>query len=49
MACPLNMGYLECGSPCKNTCSDPDASLLCTEHCMDGCFCPNGEKQFTKF
>ncbi|KAF4094913.1 hypothetical protein G5714_023991 [Onychostoma macrolepis] len=42
MTCPLNMEYLECGSPCKNTCSDLDASLLCTEHCVDGCFCPNG-------
>ncbi|KAL1247256.1 hypothetical protein QQF64_022632 [Cirrhinus molitorella] len=42
MTCPLNMEYLECGNPCKDTCSDPDASLLCTEHCVDGCFCPKG-------
>ncbi|ROL54622.1 Mucin-5B [Anabarilius grahami] len=41
-SCPLNMQYLECGSPCKNTCSDPDASLMCKEHCVDGCFCPKG-------
>ncbi|XP_067292702.1 mucin-2 [Pseudorasbora parva] len=41
-SCPLNMQYLECGNPCKNTCSDPDASLLCKDHCVDGCFCPDG-------
>ncbi|XP_052453243.1 mucin-2-like [Carassius gibelio] len=40
--CPLNLQYMECGSPCKNTCSDPTASLLCKEHCVDGCFCPIG-------
>ncbi|XP_077066319.1 uncharacterized protein LOC143720620 [Siphateles boraxobius] len=41
-SCPLNMQYLECGSPCKNTCKDPNASLMCKEHCVDGCFCPEG-------
>ncbi|TRY87240.1 hypothetical protein DNTS_031749 [Danionella cerebrum] len=40
--CPMNMEYLECGGPCKNTCSDPDANLLCKDHCVDGCFCPEG-------
>ncbi|XP_059391926.1 mucin-2-like [Carassius carassius] len=40
--CPLNLQYMECGSPCKNTCSDPTTSLLCKEHCVDGCFCPIG-------
>ncbi|KAF4094911.1 hypothetical protein G5714_023989 [Onychostoma macrolepis] len=40
--CPLKMQYLECGSPCKNTCSGPDAGKLCKEHCVDGCFCPIG-------
>ncbi|XP_058622663.1 mucin-2-like isoform X1 [Onychostoma macrolepis] len=40
--CHLNLQYMECGSPCKNTCSDPDANLMCKEHCVDGCFCPNG-------
>ncbi|XP_051981077.1 mucin-5AC-like, partial [Xyrauchen texanus] len=38
--CPINKEYLECGGPCKNTCSDPSGSLLCKEHCVDGCFCP---------
>ncbi|XDV53251.1 hypothetical protein PO909_021807 [Leuciscus waleckii] len=41
-SCPLNMQYLECGSPCKNTCKDPNAGLMCKEHCVDGCFCPEG-------
>ncbi|XP_056596652.1 mucin-2-like [Triplophysa dalaica] len=40
--CQLNMVYMECGGPCKNTCSDPDGSRLCTDHCVDGCFCPDG-------
>ncbi|XP_016118050.1 mucin-2-like, partial [Sinocyclocheilus grahami] len=40
--CPPSMQYLECGNPCKNTCSGPDASVLCKEHCVDGCFCPLG-------
>ncbi|TRY87244.1 hypothetical protein DNTS_031751, partial [Danionella cerebrum] len=40
--CPMNMEHLECGSPCKNICSDPDASLFCKNHCVDGCFCPDG-------
>ncbi|KAL1247257.1 hypothetical protein QQF64_022633, partial [Cirrhinus molitorella] len=40
--CPLNLEYMECGGPCKSTCSDPDADLMCKEHCVDGCFCPAG-------
>ncbi|RXN22579.1 mucin-2-like isoform X5 [Labeo rohita] len=40
--CPMNMEYMECGGPCKSTCSDPGANLMCSGHCVDGCFCPNG-------
>nr|XP_025859702.1 mucin-5AC [Vulpes vulpes] len=40
--CPLNMQYRECGSPCANTCSNPEHSQLCEDHCMAGCFCPEG-------
>ncbi|XP_043826511.1 mucin-5B [Dromiciops gliroides] len=40
--CPANMQYQECGSPCADTCSNPERSQLCEEHCIDGCFCPPG-------
>ncbi|XP_037109275.1 mucin-5AC-like [Syngnathus acus] len=40
--CPFNMDYKECGSPCMDTCSDPQRSQVCEEHCVDGCFCPPG-------
>ncbi|CAD7669877.1 unnamed protein product [Nyctereutes procyonoides] len=40
--CPLNMQYWECGSPCADTCSNPEHSQLCEDHCMAGCFCPEG-------
>ncbi|XP_068963372.1 mucin-5AC-like, partial [Petaurus breviceps papuanus] len=41
-SCQLNMQYHECGSPCTDTCSNPEQSVVCEEHCMDGCFCPPG-------
>ncbi|XP_050954952.1 LOW QUALITY PROTEIN: mucin-5B-like [Labeo rohita] len=40
--CPMNMQYMECGGPCISTCSVPDAAEQCKEHCVDGCFCPEG-------
>uniref|UniRef100_A0A4W2H2K7 Mucin 5AC, oligomeric mucus/gel-forming n=1 Tax=Bos indicus x Bos taurus TaxID=30522 RepID=A0A4W2H2K7_BOBOX len=40
--CPLNMQYHECGSPCADTCSNPGHSQLCEDHCVAGCFCPEG-------
>ncbi|XP_051915933.1 mucin-2-like [Hippocampus zosterae] len=40
--CPVNMEYKQCGSPCTDTCSDPQRSQVCEEHCVDGCFCPAG-------
>uniref|UniRef100_A0A4W3H362 Mucin-5AC-like n=1 Tax=Callorhinchus milii TaxID=7868 RepID=A0A4W3H362_CALMI len=40
--CPFNMIYEECGTPCTDTCLNPDRSQMCEEHCIDGCFCPPG-------
>ncbi|XP_028590514.2 mucin-5AC [Podarcis muralis] len=40
--CPFNMVHQECGSPCSNTCTNPERSQLCEDHCTDGCFCPPG-------
>ncbi|XP_063293575.1 mucin-5AC-like [Pelobates fuscus] len=40
--CPLNLEYLECGSPCSDSCSDPERELTCDDYCIAGCFCPQG-------
>ncbi|XP_035885931.1 mucin-5AC [Phyllostomus discolor] len=40
--CPLNMQYRECGSPCADTCSNLEHSQACEDHCVAGCFCPEG-------
>ncbi|XP_077654314.1 mucin-5AC [Urocitellus parryii] len=40
--CPLNLQHQECGSPCTDTCSNPQRSQLCEDHCVAGCFCPEG-------
>ncbi|KAJ0001903.1 hypothetical protein NQD34_001699, partial [Periophthalmus magnuspinnatus] len=36
------MEHRECSSPVMDTCSNPEASSTSDEHCMDGCFCPDG-------
>ncbi|XP_015719308.1 mucin-5AC [Coturnix japonica] len=41
-SCPFNMQHQECGSPCSDTCSNPERSALCEDHCTDGCTCPPG-------
>ncbi|KAM8861709.1 uncharacterized protein ACB058_008446 [Synchiropus picturatus] len=40
--CPLNMEYKECGSACKDTCSNPRTSDYCAKDCVEGCSCPQG-------
>ncbi|XP_036433738.1 mucin-5B-like [Colossoma macropomum] len=40
--CPFNMQHKECGSPCKDSCSNQEESQVCAEHCVEGCFCPSG-------
>ncbi|KAM4618063.1 mucin-5B-like [Discoglossus pictus] len=40
--CPYGMEYRECGSPCADTCSNPERGVLCEDHCLEGCFCPPG-------
>ncbi|KAM3920277.1 mucin-5AC-like [Leptodactylus fuscus] len=42
LSCNYNMEYKECGSACPNTCTNPERSLVCDSHCIDGCFCPAG-------
>ncbi|KAE8594554.1 hypothetical protein XENTR_v10019689 [Xenopus tropicalis] len=41
-SCPSNSKYNSCGSACPATCQDPDASLLCTAPCIEGCECNPG-------
>ncbi|XP_062859721.1 mucin-2-like [Trichomycterus rosablanca] len=40
--CELNKVHSECGSPCPDTCSNQEGSMLCADHCVDGCVCPEG-------
>ncbi|XP_058520124.1 mucin-5AC [Ochotona princeps] len=40
--CPHNMEHHECRSPCADTCSNPERSQVCEDHCVAGCFCPEG-------
>uniref|UniRef100_A0A4W3HLM5 Mucin-6-like n=1 Tax=Callorhinchus milii TaxID=7868 RepID=A0A4W3HLM5_CALMI len=40
VACPGNMVYMECGSPCPASCSNPQ--FTCDSYCTYGCFCPSG-------
>ncbi|KAM6159452.1 mucin-5AC [Rhynchocyon petersi] len=40
--CPFNMEHRECGLPCADTCSNLEHAQLCEDHCISGCFCPEG-------
>ncbi|XP_078538899.1 mucin-5B-like [Lissotriton helveticus] len=40
--CPDNRVYMERGSSCPDTCSNPVRSSVCGDQITDGCFCPSG-------
>lgn len=40
-ACYNGMVYSACGSACRATCANPNPQI-CTDNCIDGCFCPSG-------
>ncbi|KAM4618053.1 mucin-5AC-like [Discoglossus pictus] len=42
LRCAYNMVFRECGTACQDTCSNPERSLVCDDHCKDGCICPPG-------
>ncbi|RVE47999.1 hypothetical protein evm_007311 [Chilo suppressalis] len=40
--CPQNEEYLLCGSACPFNCTDPVGPVLCSDDCVEGCFCKSG-------
>ncbi|XP_071974235.1 uncharacterized protein [Engystomops pustulosus] len=42
LRCAFNLQFKECGTACPDTCTNPERSLVCDDHCKDGCFCPTG-------
>ncbi|XP_053545245.1 mucin-5AC-like [Bombina bombina] len=42
LRCAFNLEFRECGTACQDTCTNPERSLVCDDHCTDGCFCPSG-------
>ena len=32
----------ECGTACPTTCDNYNTTIICTEQCVPGCFCPQG-------
>ncbi|KAM8939207.1 mucin-5AC-like [Pelodytes ibericus] len=42
LRCAFNLEFRECGTACQDTCTNPERSKVCDDHCTDGCFCPAG-------
>ncbi|XP_075139481.1 uncharacterized protein LOC142214433 [Leptodactylus fuscus] len=42
LKCAFNLQFKECGTACPDTCTNPERSSVCDDHCTDGCFCPAG-------
>ncbi|XP_051818879.1 von Willebrand factor [Antechinus flavipes] len=42
-ACPIDMEYKECVSPCARTCQSLHINEVCQTQCIDGCSCPEGK------
>ncbi|XP_063895109.1 inducible metalloproteinase inhibitor protein [Helicoverpa armigera] len=40
--CPQNEEFLLCGSACPFNCSNPEGPVICSEDCIEGCFCKAG-------
>ncbi|PZC81056.1 hypothetical protein B5X24_HaOG213396 [Helicoverpa armigera] len=40
--CPQNEEFLLCGSACPFNCSSPEGPVICSEDCIEGCFCKAG-------
>ncbi|XP_037877629.1 serine protease inhibitor swm-1 [Bombyx mori] len=40
--CPPNEEYLLCGSACPFNCSSPSGPVVCSDDCVEGCFCKSG-------
>lgn len=50
--CPYGYEYKACGKPCPQTCrnigDEPDQWCEST-YCVEGCFCPDGYVETSKF
>ncbi|XP_073410445.1 uncharacterized protein [Dendrobates tinctorius] len=42
LRCAFNLQFTECGTACPDTCTNSESSLVCDDHCTDGCRCPAG-------
>ena len=43
VTCPAGQVFRECGSSCERTCQDLSSHRKCTDKCVAGCGCPDGQ------